>query len=173
MTIDVLMTEAVFLRFSKFDILRRRKMWRAPVTFAVILSVCAIICFFMRHVDGAVFLGIVLLVVGLGMPVIYFLNFWLSLRRQVIELGLKRPQNVYTLELSGDKKGIHVFNDKEKADYEWSRVFHAYRDTLATYLYLNPVRAFVLPHTCLGEHEPDELWALITKKVPKEKCTVL
>ena len=173
MTSDVLMTEAVFLRFSRFDILRRRKMWRGPVIFAAILSVCAGVCFFMRHVDGAVLLGVVLLIVGLGMPVIYFLNFWLSLRKQVIDLGLKRPQNVYTLELTGDKKGIHVFNEKEKADYEWSRVFHAYRDTLATYLYLNPVRAFVLPHTCLGEHEPDELWALITKMVPPEKRTVL
>lgn len=173
MRIDVLMTEEIFLRFTTFDVLRRRKMWRAPVTFAAILSVCAIVCFVMRHVRGAIFLGSVLLVVGLGMPVVYFVSFYFSLRKQVRVLGLKRPQNVYSLELTREKTGIHVWSKKEKADYEWKRVYHAYRDTLATYLYLNPVQAFVLPHTCLQDQEPDALWALLKDMVPADKLTVL
>lgn len=173
MKIDVLMTEEIFLRFTTFDVLRRRKMWRAPVIFAAILSVCAAVCFFMRHVSGAVFLGVVLLVVGLGMPVVYFVSFYFSLRKQVRVLGLKRPQNVYSLELTREKKGIHVWSEKEKADYEWKRVYHAYRDTLATYLYLNPVQAFVLPHTCLEGGEGEELWTLLREMVPAEKLTVL
>ncbi len=173
MKIDVLMTEAVFLRFTTFDVLRRRKMWRAPVIFAAILSLCAAVCFLMRRVQGAVFLGTVLLIVGLGMPVVYFVSFYFSLRKQVRILGLKRPQNVYSLELSREKKGIHVTNERETADYEWKRVFHAYRDTLATYLYLSPVQAFVLPHTCLENEEPEELWALLTDMIPEEKRTVL
>lgn len=173
MRIDVLMTEEIFLRFTSFDVLLRRKMWRAPVIFAGILSVCAAVCFFMRHIQGAVFLGTVLLIVGLGMPVVYFLSFYLSLRKQVRVLGLKRPQNVYSLELTREKTGIHVWSEKEKADYEWKRVYHAYRDTLATYLYLNPAQAFVLPHTCLENQDPEALWALLTDMVPAEKRTVL
>lgn len=173
MKIDVLMTEAVFLRFTTFDVLRRRKMWRAPVIFAAILSLCAAVCFFMHRIRGAVFLGTVLLVVGLGMPVVYFVSFYLSLCKQVRVLGLKRPQNVYCVELSKEKKGIHVTNEKETADYEWTRVYHAYRDTLATYLYLNPVQAFILPHTCLGDREPEELWELIKEMVPQEKLSVI
>ena len=47
--------------------MRRRKVWKAPVTFASILSVSAVICFIMRHVEGAVMLGCVLLIVGLGL----------------------------------------------------------------------------------------------------------
>lgn len=173
MKIDVQLTEALFLRFTTFDVLRRRKMWRAPVIFAAILSLCAVVCFVMRHIRGAVFLGTVLLIVGLGMPVVYFVSFYASLRKQVRVLGLKRPQNVYCVELSREKKGIHVTNSKETADYEWTRVYHAYRDTLATYLFLNPVQAFILPHTCLGEREPDELWELIGEMVPEDKRTVL
>lgn len=171
MKIEVQMTEEIFLRFTTFDVLRRRKMWRSPVIFAVILTLCAAVCFFMNHIQGAVFLGWVLLIVGLGMPVVYFATFYASLRRQVRLLGLKRPQNVYSLELTREKTGIHVWSEKEKADYEWKRVYHAYRDTLATYLYLNPVQAFVLPHTCV--EDPDGLWSLLTDMVPAEKRTVL
>lgn len=173
MKIDVLMTEEIFLRFTTFDVLRRRKMWRAPVIFAAILSACAAVCFAMRHVRGAVFLGVVLLAVGLGMPLVYFVSFYFSLRKQVRLRNLKRPQNVYSLELTREKKGIHVSNQREKVDYEWKRVYHAYRDALSTYLYLSPAQAFILPHTCLGDREPEELWALLKEMLPAEKLTVL
>ena len=72
MTIEVNLTAELFRRFTLFDTFTRRKMWRSPVIFASILTVCGCICFFMRHVDGAVLLGCVLLFVGLG--VIYNLD---------------------------------------------------------------------------------------------------
>ena len=83
MKIDVILSENLFRRFTLFDILQRRKMWRSPVIFASILSGCAIICFIMHHVDGAVLLGSVLLAVGLGMPAVYFSTFFTSLYKEI------------------------------------------------------------------------------------------
>lgn len=173
MKIAVNLTEEVFRRFTIFDVLKRRKAWRPPVTFALIMGCSAAICYWMNHVDGAILLGNVLLTIGLGMPVVYFTTFFASLRKQVLKHGLSRPQYVYTLELTHKNDGgISVSNEKEQASYHWRQVFHVYRDTIATYLFLTPDRGFILPHTCI-EEGPDELWKLIEKKVPKERRTVL
>lgn len=172
MKIEVMLTEKIFRRFTSFDILKRRKMWRSPATFAGILSACAIICYLMHHVDGAVLLGTVLLVVGLGMPCVYFVSFYHSLKKQIRSIGLTRPLKVYTLTLTEKSDGIAVDNDREHADYKWKNVHHVYRDKLATYLFMTAERAFILPHTCL-EETPEELWALMNRMIPKEKCTDL
>lgn len=172
MTIKVLLSKEVFRRFTVFDILRRRKMWRSPVLFALILGVFAGICFLMHRADGAVMLGTVLLMVGLGMPCVYFLSFFLSLNRQITENGLHRPKEVYTLRLTDKNQGIDVENDREHARYSWGDVHHVYRDAAATYLYITADRAFILPHSCI-EGSPDELWALIAQMVPKERTTIL
>lgn len=172
MTIPVTLTEELFRRFTMFDILRRRKVWKSPATFAAIMCTSGAICYIMHHVEGAVMLGTVLMVVGLGMPAVYFFTFFSSLRKQILASGLKRPQLVYTLTLTEKAKGIAVSNEKEHADYEWKRVFHVYRDTIATYLFLSPQRGFILPHTCIEEGE-EELWKLLEKKIPKERRTDL
>ena len=65
-----------------------------------------------------------------------------------------------------------VSNEKEQATYQWKQVFHVYRDTIATYLFMTPDRGFILPHTCI-EEGPDELWKLLEKKIPKERRTIL
>ena len=171
MTIEVELSGAEFRRFTIFDLLRRRKQWRGPVLFALILGVSAVLCFSKSETQGAVFLGNVLLTVGLGLPCIYFGYFFSSLNRQVQKQGLTRPQHVYTVTLEDKSKGILADNGKEQLSYEWKSVHHAYRNLTATYLYLTPQRALLLPHSCL--EDPDKLWALITKKLPKEKCTVL
>ena len=171
MTIDVELSGAEFRRFTIFDLLRRRKQWRGPVLFALILGVSAAFCFFKSETQGAVLLGNVLLTVGLGLPCIYFGYFFSSLSRQVRKQGLTRPQHVYTVTLEDRSKGILADNGRERLTYEWKSVYHAYRNLTATYLYLTAQRALILPHTCL--EDPDKLWQLLTKKLPKEKCTVL
>lgn len=170
MTIEVNLTADEFKRFSLFDTFRRRKMWRSPVTFASILSFCALICFIMHHVEGAVMLGSVLLLVGLGMPISYFTAFFTSLGRQVQSLGL--PKKVYALYLTEKSNGIAIENDREHADYKWKDVFHVYRCKTATYLFMTPDRAFILPHSCV-DGGADALWQLMEKKLPAGKCTVL
>ena len=172
MIIDVYLTADLFRRFTVFDFLQRRKTWHSPAIFAAILSVCSCVCFFMHHVDGAVLLGSVLLGVGLGMPTIYFLNFFSSLRKQILVLGLSRPQRVYALHLTEADNGIAVENDIEHADYAWRDVYHVYQNKTATYLYMTPDRAFILPHSCVDEGA-DALWQLMEKKLPAGKCTVL
>lgn len=169
MRIEVFLTAAEFCRFTMFDTFRRRKMWRSPVTFAAILSPCAMICYYMNHVDGAILLGTVLLLVGLGMPISYFLFFFVSLFQQIRKQKL--PRTVYTLTLT-DTKELHIENETEKVDYPWKKVHHAYRSRTATYLYVTPVQAFILPHYYV-EGGANELWKLLAKKLPADKQTVL
>ncbi|MDY4221303.1 MAG: YcxB family protein [Candidatus Faecousia sp.] len=171
MTIEVQLSGTEFRRFTIFDLLRRRKQWRGPVLFALILGVSAALCFTRTETQGAMLLGNVLLSVGLGLPCVYFAYFFSSLNRQVRKQGLTRPQHVYTVTLEEKSKGILADNGKEQLTYAWKSVHHAYRNLTATYLYLTPQRALLLPHSCL--EDPDALWALLTKKLPKEKCTVL
>lgn len=172
MKIEVLLSEDTFKRFTVFDILKRRKLWHSPVTFAVILAFCACICFFAHHIDGAVLLGSVLLIVGLGMPCVYFMTFFFSLRKQVQQSHLKPPKHVYTVFLSDKKEGIFIENEREQVTYCWDKVFHVYRDVDAIYLYMTPDRAFLLPHNCI-EGSVDTLWTLIQKMLPSDKCTII
>lgn len=170
MTIEVDLTAEEFKRFSLFDTFRRRKMWRSPVTFASILSFCALICYLMHHVEGAVMLGSVLLLVGLGMPITYFTAFFTSLNKQARTLGL--PKVVYSLCLTEKSNGIAIENDHEQADYKWKDVYHVYRGKTATYLFMTPTRAFILPHSCI-EEGADALWQLVEKKVSPKQRTVV
>lgn len=171
MTIDVELSGTEFRRFTIFDLLRRRKQWQGPVLFALILGASAAICFTRSQTRGAVLLGNVLLTVGLGLPCVYFAYFFSSLSRQVRQQGLTRPQKVYAVTLAEKAKGITADNGREQLQYEWKAVHHAYRHGTATYLYLTPQRALILPHTCV--EDPDALWALLTKKLPAEKCSVV
>ncbi len=172
MEIVVNLTAEVFRRFSVFDVMRRRKVWKSPLLFFCIMGGSAVICYIMSHVRGAVLLGTVLMSIAMGLPVVYFSSYFASLRKQIIQMGLTRPQYAYTLTLTQKAQGIDISNAREHATYAWDQVHHVYRDMIATYLYMTPNRAFILPHTCI-EEGPDELWKLISKKVPKEKQTIL
>lgn len=171
MKIEVRLSEKEFFRFSVFDVLRRGKRWRSPVIFAAILCASAIVCFFVPQVRGASVLGVVLLAVGIGIPAAYFLSFFLSLRRQARDEGLAGGKYVYTLQLN-DGGGIVVDNGREHAVYRWDRTFHAYRDSDATYLYITPQRAFLIPHGCVPGGA-DGLWELIGRRMPENRRTVL
>lgn len=172
MKIEVSLSEPVFRRFTMFDLLRRRKLWRSPVLFTGILTFCACICFAFHRRDGAVLLGIVLLTVGVGVSLIYALNFLLSLNRQIADLHLKTPRYVYTLCLTSEPEGIHVDNATEHAVYTWHQVYHAYRDAGATYLYMTQSRAFLLPHDCVPDGA-DALWRLLQENLTPDQCTLM
>ena len=172
MQINVILSESLFRRFTMFDILKRRKMWRSPVIFASILSSCACVCFIMHHVDGAILLGSVLLAVGLGMPCVYFSTFFSSLGKEIKNQKLKTPRQVYTLELTDKPDGIFIRNKTEKASYKWEQVFHAYRDKTATYLFITVQRGFILPHDCIPEGS-EALEKLLSQMLPENRYTVL
>ena len=170
MKIKVRLNEREFIKFSWFDAFRRKKIWRRPALFAAILIAAAAICFAMHERRGAVLLGGVLLVVALGLPAVYFLSFYLSLRRQGAGLAGGKP--VYTLELHDDSRGITVDNGEEHAAYPWEQVFHVYRHKNASYLYMTPQRAFLIPHSCV-RGGADGLWSLLGRWIPENRRTVV
>lgn len=167
METKVVLDSKTFKEFTVFDCLKRRKAWKSPVTFALIMSISALVCFIMHKVDGAVLLGTVLLVLGLGMPIVYFVTFFFNLNEEPKKQNLTNGRYVYTVDLQ--PSAIHVKNEKEEASYEWDKAYHAYRNYDAIYLYITPERAFIIPS---DKTEQDKVWALISEKM-KERCTVL
>lgn len=170
MKMNVFLDEKVFRSFTVFDILGRRKYWKSPVIFASIMTFSALVCFLMHKVDGAVLLGTVLLVIGLGMPVIYFTTFFKSLKKQVKLQNLDPPRNVYDIELAGRTDGIMVSNEKEHACYRWKDAWKAYRADDAIYLFITYDRGFILPYSSMDEAGPDPWWHIITGNMGAEKC---
>ena len=167
MDISVTLDYRTFKEFTYFDILGRRKAWKSPVTFASILSISALVCFLMTKVDGAALLGSVLLVVGLGMPLVYFVSFFLNVREEGKRQKLGDGRLVYSLSLS--EKTVKVWNEKESAEYPWDKIHMAYRNYDAIYLYITKERAFILPSDKLKQ---DEIWALCLKKL-KGRCRTI
>lgn len=152
--------------FGLFDAFRRNKSWLRPALFAAILGAAAAACFVLHQRRGAVLLGSVLLVVALGLPAAWSLSFFLSLREQ--SAGFAGGKYVYTLELYDDPRGIAVDNGAEQAAYPWEQVYHVYRRPAASYLYIAPRRAFLIPHHCV-EGGAEALWALLGRWVPEDR----
>lgn len=162
--IPVHLDAKTFRGFAWFDTIGRSKRWRSPLIFAVIFTFFACIALSMRgRADGATLLGVVLLVVGLGIPGGYFLSFYLSVRGQIKRFGLKEPRYAYTVTLS--ESGVKIATDKEQADYTWDNVYAAYRKAECIYLYIEERRAYLLPKG-QGEADQDEIWALLLERLP-------
>nr|WP_321305594.1 YcxB family protein [uncultured Sphaerochaeta sp.] len=169
MTIAVHLNESNFRNFLIFNIIKRLKLYKSPVIFASIMSVSAFISFLMHHVEGAVMLGSVLLLVGLGVPAVYFVNFFASLKKQVKLQNLNPPRLVYTIQFSEESDFIEISNDKEQVRYQWKDVYHAYYEKDAIYLFITKDRAFLLPLSLLENSE--EAWSIIEGKLDNERCT--
>jgi hypothetical protein len=169
MTIAVHLSESNFRNFLIFNIIKRLKLYKSPVIFASIMSVSAFISFAMHHVEGAVMLGSVLLLVGLGVPVVYFVNFFASLKKQVKLQDLDPPRLVYTIQFSDESDFIEISNDTEQVRYQWKDVYHAYYEKDAIYLFITKDKAFLLPLSLLENCE--DAWAIIWGKLGRDRCT--
>lgn len=170
MKIEVWLTEKEFISFGWFDALRVKRAWRGPALFAAILGGAALLCFALHARRGAVLLGGALSAVALGLPAAWFLNFGLSLRRQARAAGLFGGKHAYTLWLYDDETGVAVENGTERAVYAWQQVFCLYRRGAASYLYITPGRAFLIPHGCV-KGGADALWGLLARHIPAERQT--
>lgn len=157
-------TRPVFRRFAFFDAFYHQKHWQRPLVFALLMSAFSVPCFLLRDQrQGAVLLGAVLLLVGLGLPLAYLLSFSLSLRRQMKRMDLRGERIAYTLRL--EPGGVHVTAGAETADYPWETVHMAYRTSDCDYLYVSAGRAYLLPHGPSAE----KVWALLQSALPPEK----
>lgn len=155
-----------FRSFAVFDNFRLRRVWRSPLLFALILSVCACICFLLQdRAEQAVLLGGILLALGLGLPIFYFLNFFLSIQKQIKKMKLdQQPKVAYTLTINKED-GVCITAGTRKTALAWSDLFGAYRVPGYIYLYAAVNRAYLLPEEQI-DTDADQLWQLLTDCIP-------
>ena len=170
-TIPVRLDEKTFRRFSRFDALRLRKRWVRPVGFALILAAFAAVALLSRKPQAAM-LAAVLLVVGLGLPLVYFGTFFSQVNLQCVRRGLDKKPAVYTVFLR--REGVRVVSDQkagESVEVPWKDFQAAFRDKGCVYLYANAARAYLLPDG-QASAPPEAVWQMIEAHM-KGKCRVL
>ena len=74
-TVPVRLDAKTLKRFSVFDTLRLRRRWVRPVGFALILAAFAVVALLTGKAQAGM-IAAVLLVVGLGLPLVYFGTFF-------------------------------------------------------------------------------------------------
>lgn len=160
LTLEGNIDKGSFFRFAVYDSLIRKKGWRSPLLFALIMSAFAAVCFMGRasH-EQAGLIGGVLLGIGLLLPLIWFGTFFASVSRQAKLNGLSPEKSQYTVILSPEK--IHVTKGKESADFAWDKVHMAVRAKGCLYLYVSPVQAFLLPDCA----ESGKAWEMLRTRL--------
>lgn len=109
-TVHVQLDAEAFRRFAVFDNLLLRRRWGRPVVFCILMTIFAAVCFWLRREQSAL-IGSVLLLVGFGMPLVYFGTFFHQIQTQVKKLRLKTPQAFYTLRFGPE--GVCITNDRK------------------------------------------------------------
>lgn len=144
-TIPVKLDAKTFKRFGRFDMFVLRKRWVRPAVFALIFIAFSVVALLSRRPESGL-IAAVLLVVGLGLPLVYIGSFFSQVNLQAEKLKLDKPRPVYTVTLDFD--GIRVVNDMRKEDAQfikWQDAQAAFRKKGCIYLYVSPVKAFLLP----------------------------
>ena len=91
-TTSVTMDAESFQKFRSFDLFHHQKRWQRPLLFAAILLGSSGICLSQVGVrEGASLLAVVLAIVALGLPAVYFYTFFRDLRTTIQKLGLPGP----------------------------------------------------------------------------------
>jgi len=162
----VKLTAKDFRDFAIFDTLVRQRRWAPPAVFCSILMVSALVCWLLRERNpGAGALVAVLLAVGIGLPVVYFVSFLHSIDQQNRRMGLAaKDVEVYTVGLNAD--GIHVQTKDQHMDHTWESVYRVYFRKAAAYLYPSDKQAYLLPY---ADTDEDVLRAVLTAHLPQEK----
>lgn len=172
-TVPVRIDRKIFQDFSVFDVMVRQRRWQRPLVFALMLLTFAVLCFAqVGKREGAVLLGSVLAVVGVGLPMVYFGMFFYSLKQQAGRMGLSRMKDAYRVELGAGEVCMLPAGSQDKADqaerHAWGDVFGAWRTDNAVYLYVGPARAYILPADQIPGGA-DAAWGLLKSVLPAEK----
>ena len=105
-SVSVQMDAASFHDFAAFDLLRHRKAWHRPLMFTAILLVSAGFCLSqVGQKDGAALLTVVLSVVALGVPAVYFWTFFHSLSLQIEKMACPAPSTGCCWTTTGCRSG--------------------------------------------------------------------
>lgn len=172
MKIDVMMDENLFRDFVMFDHFKYRKIWKQPLLFAAIFTVFSLLCFAMRgRREQAALLGVVLLIIGLGLPLVYFGMFFRTVIEEIKNLKLAKPRLFYTVLLTPENA---VMTAKGAVDqsFPWEGVERAYRTKNAVYLYVAPGSALILPFQNV-KGGADALWAFLSDRLGADRLTVV
>ena len=167
-TIPVRLDAKTFRRFGWFDTFRLRRRWVRPAIFAAIMLAFAAVALFSKRPQSGLIAG-VLGGVGIVLPAVYVGSFLAQLNAQIRLRKLDTPRRVYTVKLDFD--GLRVSNDQRKEGEQfvkWQDAFAAYRAKDCVYLYVSPVKCFLLPDG-QADVSDDELWDYLTKRMG-EKC---
>ena len=159
---------ADFRSFALFDTFRHKGLWRRPALFLAIMGVSAILCYSRYPQEGALLLGTILAVLGLALPLSWYLSYEHSIRAQSKKMGLlKGPRRAYTLIFQDD--GIQVSPDQGKTftPLSWDQVTGVYRRSGITYLYVGD-HAYLLPHSQAREGA-GPLWDMMKRCLPAGK----
>ena len=162
--VSVTMDEKSFHDFAVFDLFRHQQRWRRPAIFALILLVFAGICASQIGTrEGAALLAVVLAVVALGVPGIWFWTFFHNLKVQIRRMGLTTPKPFYRLELGAEGLEVWMAGQQEKPEpthrYPWGEMWGAYRTHGAIYLYVKQNQAYLLPGGT------DAVWGFLSGKL--------
>ncbi len=161
MTVRVKLSPKIFRRFAMYDTFVLKKRWKLPVFFALIMLAFAAACFFLSNKEGHIGIGVLLTVIGVGLPVIWYVMFRLSLRTSV--KAQKLPRAVYTLIFSEEAVDIQsATRAEEHVRLPWDKIARLIRDKDCVYLYATEQKAFLLP---AGQADvPDgELWDYLVR----------
>lgn len=173
MSVPVQIDADIFRDFAAFDVLQRQKRWRRPLVFALAMLVFAVICFSQAgRRPGAEIMGTAFLVLGLGLPLIYFGMFFRSVAQESRHMGLSHLRTAYRVELG--EQGVRMRpvgrQDQLQAteDCPWGQVYGAWRTPQAIYVYVSSARAYLLPNEQIPGG-PDAAWNLLSGYLPAGK----
>ena len=166
LSISVEMDAGSFHKFAAFDLLRHKKSWHRPLLFTAILLVFAGICLSqVSQREGAALLTVVLAVVALGLPAVWFWTFFHNLKNQIRKLGLPRP--FYRLLLDDEGLSVWMAGEQDKPEasrkYAWHDMHLAYRTPNAIYLYVQQNQAYLL------NTELDAAWTCLQAQLSQER----
>lgn len=166
-TISVTMDAESFQKFRSFDLFHHQKRWQRPLLFTAILLGSSGICLSQVGVrEGASLLAVVLAIVALGLPAVYFYTFFRDLRTTIQKLGLPRP--FYRLQLDDAGLSVWMAGEQDKPQpshqYPWQDLHVAYRTPDAVYLYVQQTQAYLVN----GE-ERDAVWDCLKTHLPASR----
>ncbi len=167
--IPVKLDEKTFRRFARFDMFTLRKKWVRPLIFFLLLTAFAVIALLTKKEQSGL-IAAVLLAVGLGLPVVYVGTFLSQVNMQAMRQRLDPPRAVYTVRLA--EEGIEAENRQKKEDplrLSWRETQRAFRVKGCVYLYVSPVRAFLLPDG-QADASDAQVWEYLVQHMGADRC---
>lgn len=168
-TVSVKLDEKTFKRFARFDMFILRKKWIRPAVFSLILMAFAFVALLLRKEQSGL-IAAVLLVVGIGLPLVYIGTFLSQVNMQAARAKLKPARSVYSVTMRDE--GVRIVNNQkaeEPQEVSWKSIHQAFRRKRCIYLYVTPAKAFLLPAGQADAPDP-EVWDYLTRHLGAARC---